>query len=290
MLSVLIVNWNTRDLLRACLASLAANPSSEPTEIVVVDNASSDGSADTVKAEFPEVRLVASDRNTGYAGGNNLAFGAAQGDWLLTLNPDTELLPGTLDCAIQVLKDNPRCGCVGIRLIGPDGETQRSVRGFPSFLGILGDVLRLRFGPFDSYRLARFDYELEQTAPQPMGTFLLFRREALQDVGDPQRPFDEEFPIFFNEVDLLLRLRKAGWSCLYTPRARIRHHGGESTKQVRKSMIWESHRSLVRFLRKHPETIGGGTIAGRLGLLILAPTIYAAAFVRARGYHAGFRA
>jgi GT2 family glycosyltransferase len=115
-----------------------------------------------------------------------------------------------------------------------------------------------------------------------MGTFLLFRREALPD---PKHPFDEGFPIFFNEVDLLFRMKSAGWDCLYTPNAQIFHHGGESTKQVKKSMIWESHRSLVRYLRKH-----SGTVASRLGLPFVAAAIYAAAFVRAKGYHAGFRA
>jgi GT2 family glycosyltransferase len=117
-----------------------------------------------------------------------------------------------------------------------------------------------------------------------MGTVLLFRREALAAVGDPKHPFDEAFPIFFNEVDLLKRLSDAGWPCLYTPRARILHHGGESTKLVRKSIIWESHRSLVRYLRKH-----GATGTRGLGLTLLLPIIYGAAFVRAKGYDAGFR-
>jgi GT2 family glycosyltransferase len=283
MLSVLIVNWNTHRFLKSCLSSLSRFPSREPTEVVVVDNASSDGSAGMVADEFPQVRLVASPSNTGYAKGNNLAFEQAGGDWLLTLNPDTEVVEGTLDEAIRVLVENPKAGCVGVRQIGPDGSVQKSVRGFPTFLGILGDVLKIRTGQFDSYRLSRFDYGVQQEAPQPMGTFLLFRRAALAGVGDPKHPFDEDFPIFFNEVDLLLRLRKAGWTTLYTPNAQILHHGGESTKLVRKSMIWESHRSLVRFLRKH-----GGTGPQRLGLFLLAPIIYVAAFIRAKGYHAGF--
>ncbi len=137
----------------------------------------------------------------------------------------------------------------------------------------------------DSYSLARFDYEVEQLAPQPMGTFLLFRRAALEAIGPVTAPFDEKFPIFFNEVDLLYRLKKAGWDCLYTPLAQIRHHGGESTKQVRKSMIWESHRSLVRYLWKHT-----GTGFGVVGLPFISCVIFAAAFVRAKGYDAGFRA
>jgi len=255
--------------------------------VIVVDNASSDGSADMVRVEFPEVKLVASAKNTGYAAGNNLAFAQASGDWLLTLNPDTEFVDDSLDRAIGTLLANPSFGVLGIRQVGLDGHVQRSVRGFPTLAGIAGDVSGLGEklgGRWDSYRLSRFDYGQEQPAPQPMGTFLLFRRAALAAIGDPKHPFDEGFPIFFNEVDLLYRLDRAGWPCLYTPRAQVLHHGGESTKQVRKSMIWESHRSLARYLRKHH-----GTGLAGVGLPFLTAALYAAAFVRARGYDAGFR-
>lgn len=287
MLSILVVNWNTRDLLRACLRSIEVHPPHEPYEVVVVDNASKDGSADMVRAEFPNVRLVASQRNTGYAGGNNLAFAEASGDFLLTLNPDTEFVDDSLDVALATLRSLPKVGWLGIRQMGVDGNVQQSVRGFPSVLGIFGDITGLGRrigGRMDEYRLSGFDYSKEGPAPQPMGTFLLFRREALASIGDPRHPFDEEFPIFFNEVDLLYRLKKAGWEGHYTPEAQILHHGGESTKQVRKSMIWESHRSLVRYLRKHH-----GTGLGRVGLPFLSAIILFAAFVRARGYDAGFR-
>lgn len=278
MLSVLIVNWNTRDLLRACLRSLRAFPSRlEPMEIVVVDNASTDGSAEMVRTEFPEAILIANPKNAGYARGNNLAFERATGELLLTLNPDTETREGTLDGAIDALRRHSEAGAVAVRLVGTDGETQRSVRGFPTLLNIAGDVLKVGRG----YRLPDFDYDMEGPAPQPMGTFLLFRREALED---PLRPFDESFPIFFNEVDLLKRLHDRGWATIYTPRASLLHHGGESTKQVRKAMIWESHRSLVRYLRKH-----SGTGLRALALPLLAFAVYLAAFVRARGVHEGFR-
>jgi len=286
VLSILVVNWNTRDLLKACLQSIKAYPSSDPYEVVVVDNASQDGSAEMVRSEFPWVRLVASEKNTGYAAGNNLAFSVAKGEFLLTLNPDTEFVDNSLDRALAMMKRDGRVGCLGIRQVGLDGKTQKSVRGFPTVTGIFGDVTGLRkfLRIFDSYRLARFDYEKTQFAPQPMGTFLLFRKEALETIGDSSRPFDEGFPIFFNEVDLLYRLYRAGWNCLYTPEAQILHHGGESTKQVRKSMIWESHRSLVRYMNKHH-----GTGLRGVGLPFLAAIIYLAAFVRARGYDAGFR-
>ncbi len=288
MLSILIVNWNTKELLRVCLGSIQLHPPSGPFEVIVVDNLSSDGSAAMVAAEFPEVKLIASQKNTGYAKGNNLAFANATGNWLLTLNPDTELTDNSLDFAIDHLQSTPTAGCLGVRQVGLDGNTQKSVRGFPTLLGILGDISGLGRrvgGILDSYRLSRFDYEAEQIAPQPMGTFLLFRREALATIGSTDAPFDESFPIFFNEVDLLFRLKRAGWDCLYTPKAQIRHHGGESTKQVRRSMIWESHKSLSRYLWKHY-----GKSFHVVGLPFVSCLIFAAAFIRAKGYDAGFRA
>ncbi len=288
MLSILIVNWNTKDLLRACLQSIEAFKPGRAFEVIVVDNASTDGSAAMVTAEFPQARLIASKTNTGYAKGNNLGFAQAKGDWILTLNPDTEFEDQSLDVAVDRLEKTPGAGCLGIRLVGTDGRVQQSVRGFPTVIGILGDLSSLGKrlgGRLDSYRLSRFNYDLEQVAPQPMGSFLLFRRQALEAVGSAEAPFDEAFPIFFNEVDLLYRLNGAGWSCLYTPVAHIRHLGGQSTKQVRKSMIWESHKSLSRFLWKHH-----GKGLGVTGLPLVTCVIFAAAFVRAKGYDAGYRA
>jgi hypothetical protein len=217
-----------------------------------------------------------------------MAFAVANGDALLTLNPDTEVRAGTLSGALAALRAEPRRGALGIRQIGLDGQTQRSVRGFPTFWNLLGETTGLASllpaSPFASYRLQTFDYERPGPAPQPMGTFLLLRREALAQVGDPRAPFDEAFPIFFNEVDLLYRLHRAGWSCHYEPSVTILHHGGESTKQVRQSMIWESHRSLMRYLAKH--TRG----PARLGLPLLNGAIWMGALIRARGVHEGFRA
>jgi hypothetical protein len=289
VLSVIIVNWNTKDMLLACLASLRNHPPREPLEIFVVDNASSDGSADAVQASFPEAMVIALTRNAGYAEGNNAAFRQASGELILTLNPDTEVLQGSLDRATEIMVARPEIGALAARLIGADGRVQRSVRGFPSLLGILGDLSGLaRLFPrsaWGSYRLPSFDYETAQPAPQPMGTFLLYRRAALEAVGDPCVPFDERFPIFFNEVDLLYRMSLAGWPCWYSPEVSVIHHGGASTRQVRRAMIWESHRSLLRYFRKHHRTAWNTALFPVFGAIVLL-----AAFVRARGWSRGFGA
>lgn len=289
VVSIVIVNWNTRDLLRACLTSTALISAELEPEVIVVDNASTDSSAEMVRAEFPQVRLIEPGANLGYAAGNNAGIAQASGEWILTLNPDTEFIDDTLSKAVELMTANADLGALGAKQIAIDGSIQQSVRGFPSIAGIFGDVTGLgrRFpgSVLDSYRLSAFDYAKQQAAPQPMGTFLFLRRAALASIGPADCPFDVRFPIFFNEVDLLLRLSKNGWHCLYSPDVHIKHHGGEGTRQVRKSMIWESHRSLVRFLWKHRS----GPLAA-IGIVPMAAIIYAAAFFRAKGYDSGFRA
>ena len=286
MLSVLIVNWNTKEKLRACLASINRFPPDEPFEVIVVDNSSSDGSAEMVRSEFPSVKLIEPGSNTGYAKGNNLGFAVAKGDLLLTLNPDTEFEDDSLQKAVTEFKVMNKFGAMGIRLMGPSGERQNSIRGFPTPLNIFGAYTGLgkKSPDMSSYELPNFDYSESGPAPQPMGTFLLFRSTALEEIGDPKSPFDERFPIFFNEVDLLKRLADKGWGCWYTPVAHVLHHHGAGTSQApKKSMVWESHKSLVRYFGKHLRGIS------RLLLPFIALASYLTAFVRAKGYHAGFR-
>ncbi len=286
-LSIIIVNWNTRDLLQRCLASLQQFPPCESYEVIVVDNDSADGSAEMVRQQFSQVNLIVPGGNTGYAAGNNIGFAHATGDFLLTLNPDTEFEDDSLARALAELERRPEAGCLSIKLIGIEGELQKSVRGFPTPAGVFGALSGLdKAFPNSSlgrYTLPRFDCSASQWADQPMGTFLLFRREALRDAGDDRKPFDEGFPIFFNEVDLLYRMHQAGWKCWHMAEAHVRHHHGASTKQVRKSMIWESHRSLVRYFQKHLRGVA------RIQLPLIAAAAWVAAFVRARGWNAGFR-
>ncbi|MCS7309876.1 MAG: glycosyltransferase family 2 protein [Armatimonadota bacterium] len=251
-LSILIVNWNTRELLRACLQSLRRYPLSEPMEVWVLDNASPDGSAEMVRTEFPEVHLVASERNLGYAAGNNLLLQQAQGEYLLLLNPDTEVTEGALDTAVRYLREHPDVAALGAKLVYPDGRVQRSVRGFPEPEAVMWEYLGLaRLFPhsrrFGAYRMTWFTYDQIAEVDQPMGTFLMLSRRAVQAVG----LMDERFPIFFNEVDWCYRAKQQGLRMVFHPGVVIIHHGGASTRQVRPQMIWESHRSLQKFYEKH---------------------------------------
>jgi GT2 family glycosyltransferase len=252
-LSIIIVNWNTRDLLRACLSSLREALDGSPlcTEVIVVDNASADGSAEMVGSEFPEFRLIANAKNRNYAAGNNQGLREASGELILLLNPDTEVPKGALESLAAFLREHPRAGAVSPALVHPDGRVQQSVRGFPSPRALTGELTglaRLRPGSaWSAYRPQALPEDRPSSVEQPMASAFLVRRETLEQVG----PLDEQFPLFFNDVDLCYRLKQAGWSIHYDPGVRVVHVGGASTKQVRPEAILHSHEGLRRFYAKH---------------------------------------
>jgi GT2 family glycosyltransferase len=251
-LSVVIVNWNTRDFLLGALKSIYDAPPPFPLQTIVVDNASTDGSGQAVAEQFPNVRLIANAENAGYARGNNQGLEASTGRYVLLLNPDVVLPPGGLEKAVAILEARQDVGALGVRLVNPDGSVQRSIRGFPTPLSVLCEALGLsRLFPnsrlLGAYRMTWFTYDRQAEVDQPMGTFLLIPRRALEEVG----LLDERFPIFFNEVDWCFRARQKGWKVLFSPAVEVVHFGGGSTRQVGARMAWESRRGLLDFYRKH---------------------------------------
>ena len=281
MISVLIVNWNTRDLLRACLHSL--DKITVEHEIIVVDCASSDDSAAMVRREFPDVNLIASAENLGFAQGNNRAYQMARGQWIWLLNPDTEITDADADAAevlVQLLRDNPRAGAVASALVDArDGRIQRSCRTFPTPAALWAQASGLaklfpRSKRFGFYKMGYWNYRQARQVEQPMASSLMIRRAAIESIGEL---FDEQFPIFFNDVDLCYRLKQANWQIWFEPRSRVRHWGGASTSQLKPQMIAQSHADLRRFYAKHYQnniaaplyyaTIGMSELAGRARIL-----------------------
>lgn len=255
-LSVCIVNWNTCEELRACLSALRVHPPlNAAMEVIIVDNASADGSAAMAAREFPEASVIVNSVNRGYAAGNNRGLRQATGDCLLLLNPDVVVHEDTLTEAVKFMETHPDAGALGGRLVGPDSETQASVRGFPDPASVLWEATGLakKFPKqFGAYRQRAFDYDKEAEVDQPMGSFLLIRREAWEQVGE----LDPQFPIFFNDVDWCFRAkRERGWKIFYAPSVVATHIGGSSTRQVKPLMIVESHRSLLRFYAKHSRAL-----------------------------------
>jgi len=252
VVSIVIVSWNTRDYLDACLTSIRDAPDEVTREIIVVDNASADGTAEMVESEHPDVKLIANDQNRGYAAGNNQGIEVARGEHVLLLNPDIVVHEGALDTLVRFLQSHEGAGAVAPRLILPDGSVQASCRSFPTPDVVIYEALGLsrlfpRSRRFGKYRMTWWDYNDERQVDQPMASAILVRGEALSDVGG----MDEDFPIFFNDVDFCKCLWDAGWEIWFTPEASMDHVGGAATRQVRRRMLAESHRSFVKFYQKH---------------------------------------
>jgi GT2 family glycosyltransferase len=254
IVSVIIVNWNTKEHLRRCLQSLTQHsaPRTPHFEIIVVDNASVDGSAETVRREFPHVRLLVNDRNLGYAVANNQGAKIAKGCYLLLLNPDTVVPSEAIARLVEFAESHPDVGIVAPKLVYPDGSLQPSVRSFPTPMALLFSALRLdRVFPqsriFGRYRMTWFRYDQVIEVDQPMASALLVRKEAWERIGG----MDETMPIFFNDVDLCWRLKKAGWRIYFLPDAVIVHHHGASTRLLGIGKALATHEGLLRFHDKH---------------------------------------
>lgn len=282
LVSVLIVSWNTRDLLHDCLASLREHQSRTRLEIIVVENASCDGSAAMVRREFSGVRLIASAQNLGFAAGNNRAFEASSGEFVWLLNPDTQVLEGALDALLHRFQMDKKCGAAASALIDArHGHIQRSCRTFPTAGALWAEALGLarafpRSKRFGFYRMGWWSMREARLVEQPMASSLLLKRDVILGCGGL---FDERFPIFFNDVDLCRRVFDRGYSIWFEPASRVRHWGGASTGQARAAMIRESHRSLEKYLRLHSAPAGPLERVA-LGRVALEATI---ALVRASG-------
>jgi GT2 family glycosyltransferase len=247
--AVAIVNYNTRDYLQACLASVRAEG---PAEVVVVDNASSDGSAAMTRSHFPEVRLVVNGTNGGYGAAANQAIGLCRAPYVLLLNSDTELRPGALLALASYLERWPAVAVAGPRLVNPDGSLQPSCYPAPTPLHVFLEESTagrmVRFVPWLRERYLRtWSHSRPRPAPWLLGAALVFRRDAFQAVGG----FDESFYMYAEEVDLCARLVKAGWQVHFVPQAEVVHAGGASTRQRRVEMAAQYFTSLSHFYRRH---------------------------------------
>ncbi|MHB1417369.1 MAG: glycosyltransferase family 2 protein [Chloroflexota bacterium] len=252
-LSVVIVTFNVCDLLRDCLRSVLASEGQFTYEVLVVDNLSSDGSAAMVQREFPNVQVVNSPINGGFAYGNNLGLVRACGRYLLLLNPDTQLPPTALAEMVDYMEMRPRAGAAGPKLVRADGSLDLACRrSFPtpevSLYRMLG-LSRLfpRSRRFGRYNLTYLDPDKATEVDSVVGAFMLIRRSALEMVG----MLDESFFMYGEDLDLAYRLKRVGWKILYNPAVCVLHRKGESSKQVRLRTTYEFYRAMLVFYRKH---------------------------------------
>jgi N-acetylglucosaminyl-diphospho-decaprenol L-rhamnosyltransferase len=249
-LSVVVVSYNTRDLLRRCLRAVAAAGS---YETLVVDNASSDGTAEALRTEFPDVRVSVLPRNLGFGTAANAGIRSTAGAWILLLNADAWPAEGGVASLLDCARGQPKAALLGPQIVDVGGLHQRSVIRHPSgslSLAIATALPELASGAYSLWhRLTSPAAPTSHIRPHEflMGAALLVRRQAFEEVGG----FDESFFMFNEEVDLSLRFRHAGWSVGFCPGAVFVHAGGASTTTVRDQMELERLRSHLRFMAKH---------------------------------------
>lgn len=251
-LSIVIVSYNTRELLRRCLDSLLSTlaASGPEAEVFVVDNASSDESAAVVRSEYPQVRLIANPRNVGFAAANNQALGQVRGRYTLLLNPDTKVRGDALGVMVRFMEKHPQVGIVGAKLLYPDGSFQHSAFKFPTLAMAFLDFFPVHHRLLNSRLNGRYPircYEQPFPIDHPLGACLMVRREAMDEVGF----LDERFFMYCEEIDWCMRVKSAGWEVWCVPEAAVIHYGGRSSAQFREESFVQLFRSRYALFAKH---------------------------------------
>jgi len=243
--SIVIVSWNTSRLLESCLESIRRSAPAGQTEVIVVDNGSSDGSAALVRRRFPEVRLIENAENPGYARANNQGIRAGRAEFVLMLNADTRLHPGLIEGLAGFLRAHPAAGAAGPRIVNPDGSLQVSCYPTPTLLREAWRLFHLdNLLPFGTYAMHRWDPAAREVDVL-LGACLLLRREALDRIG----PLNETYFMYSEDLDLCYRLKQDGWEVWWVPDAEITHYGGRSTNQVSRQMFLRLYDSKIKFFR-----------------------------------------
>jgi N-acetylglucosaminyl-diphospho-decaprenol L-rhamnosyltransferase len=260
-LGIVVVSWNVRELLAACLESVLQNTGHAP-RIVVVDNASTDGSAELVRERFPQVELIVSERNLGFAGGNNAGIrywgldapisNPQSPRYLLLLNPDTVVHGDALETMLRFMDATPRAGVCGARLIYGDGSFQHSAFGFPGLWQIMLDAPNVHGRLIESRLNGRYSRKLYASGQpfeidHPLGAAMMVRADAIRHVG----LMDEDFYMYCEEIDWAWRIKEAGWKIYCVSQAEIVHYAGQSAKQIKPEMIVALWTSRLRLYHKH---------------------------------------
>jgi GT2 family glycosyltransferase len=258
-LSIVIVSWNTKSYVEDCLRSLCQQTLSVPTEIILVDNASADGTLEMVRRQFPLVKLIENAKNLGFAKANNIGIRKSTHDYVCLINSDVYVPPACMQALYKFMKAHPEVGVVGPRMFGPNGCVARSYMRFPTIWNCLCNALCLDsifrgISPFGGVLMTDFDNEKTAEVDVLNGWFLMVRRKALDQVG----VLDEEFFMYGEDIDWAYRFSKAGWVRVYFAGARALHYGGASSAAAPIRFYIEKHRANIQYWKKHH---------GRMGLL-----------------------
>jgi len=261
-LSIVIVNWNTKDLLKKCLESVLAETKGLDFEVFVVDNGSKDGSCKMVEKNFPQVKLIENKQNVGFARANNQAIKKSRGEYILLLNPDTVILGNTLKKMVDFLENHHEVGILGPKILNPDGSSQPSCRTFPTLASQVLILLKLHnFFPdlptIKKYYMLNWNYNKTREVDQVMGSCFMIRKKLINKIG----PLDENYWILFEEVDFCKRAKLANWKTYFMPNVCIIHHKARAFEQISpiKKQIRMSN-SMLRYFRKFHTKIAYFTI------------------------------
>lgn len=254
-ISVIIVTYNSSGEIDECLHSLIPQVKSLNGEIVIVDNASKDDTLEKIQSEaenYPDITTIENRQNVGFSLANNQGLEVARGEHILILNPDTIVLPDSVKILLETLRNDDGLGAVAPQLLWPDGHIQRSCRRFPNHWDVVTHGLGLnliwpksRF--FNAWKMGDFDHAAQREVDQPAAAALLVRGTLLREL----KGFDDQFPMFFNDVDLCRRIKSKGYKILFNPFARVVHFGGSTVLKNRTKMMISSHISFFRYLEKY---------------------------------------
>jgi GT2 family glycosyltransferase len=252
IVSVVIVNWNTRQFLLDCIASMRSATTRTSTEIIVVDNASHDGSQQALREAYPDVKLIENSENLGFAKANNIGFADAQGRAFCIVNTDVIALDGVIDRLWEYVDTHPNVGMVGPRTLNRDMEIRRNCRRFPALSNALGDYLWLkrllpRSERFQGRALPLETYQHTHDAEVLSGCFLMVRRDAIEQVG----ALDEDFFFYGEDTDWCKRFHDAGWGIVYLPQAEAIHFGGGSTAAYPVKYYLTMEKADLLYWQKH---------------------------------------
>lgn len=252
-LTISIVHTDNRARLEKCLRSIEAGTRAITYEIIVVDNASTDGGAEMVRREFPQVQLLCIPTRRGFSAGHNLALARGRGRYLLILNDDTELVADCFERLVHFMDAHPEAGACGPKLLNPDGSLQRTANRFPTLTYGIFEALALnRFFPNNPIQRANIYAEWDRSTTRAVdavsGACLLVRREVMEQVG----LLDENFFLYSEEVDWCYRLARAGWQVYYVAEAQLVHYGGQSTAHCDPTWLRRIYwNSFFYYYRKH---------------------------------------
>jgi GT2 family glycosyltransferase len=256
-ISVVIVGWNAKQYLELCLESLAKAPPRRSMEVLVVDNASTDGSVEMIETKFPWVKLIKSPENLGFSKGNNVAIRQAQGRYIALVNPDVIVFPGCLDALADFLDENPKVGNVGPRVLNPDMSMQSTCRRFPTlwnnFCSATGLSTRFKNSRFFAgEHMFYFPHDRTLTVDVLVGCFSMIRREAFDEVG----LLDEGLFMYGDDVDWCRRARDARWKVVFYPGAQAIHDRGKITAPYPVRFAVAQQRSVLHYWTKHHSVWG----------------------------------